>query len=117
VLIVKKTVRLEHPNEAGAWFDLSLPLSAGDMELMRNGALVGMVSIDLLTAVLSAWSYAAPVTVENVKALDLDTFTWLAGELQERSGILDESEKKSSSSNSPATSVPATAGSQPSLGT
>lgn len=104
MLVTKKVTRLIHPTEPGAWVEVRLPLTAGDMELMRDGSRVGMVTLDLMAAVITGWSEPVPVTLEAVRDLDLDTFTWLAGELMSRSGIRDGEEKKdSNSSSSPAT--------------
>jgi hypothetical protein len=115
-LVVKQTKRVEHPTEPGTWFDLRIPLSAGDLELMRDGRRMGMVSVDLMAAVIQAWSYEQPVTVESVKSLDLDSFAFLVGEIQDASGIREDSEKKVSSSSSPVSSVPVEADSPQSLG-
>jgi len=116
-LLVRKTVtRLNHPTEPGAWIEVRLPLSAGDMELMRDGTRVGMVTIDLLAAVITGWSDPSPVSVEAVRDLDLDTFMWLATEVQARSGIREEAEKKDSNASSSPVTDPEAAGSRASLG-
>lgn len=106
MLVTKRVVRLLHPSEEGQWIDVRLPLSAGDIELMREGGTGGMVTNDLLAAVITGWSAPDPVSLENIQRLDLDTFTWLAKELTQRSGIRDEAEKKDSNSSSPPTSAP-----------
>lgn len=112
-LVVKHTKHLEHPTEPGAWFDVRLPLSAGDMAGMRSdGKAIGM-TLDLLAAVLVAWSYDAPVNLETVDSLDLDTFTWLQQSIMAESGIRDDSEKKDSNgSSSPLTLLPSQATSE-----
>lgn len=115
-LVVKQTKRVEHPSEPGAWFDLNLPLTAGDLELMRDGTKAGMVSIDVVASVLEAWSYDAPASIENIKLLDLDTFTFLQASIQERSGITTDAEKNDSASPSSAPSGPGEADSPKSLG-
>ncbi|MCC6959230.1 MAG: hypothetical protein IT301_05235 [Dehalococcoidia bacterium] len=117
MLVSKKTVRLTHPTEPGAWVEVRLPLSAGDTELMRDGSLVSMITIDVLAAVITAWSEPHPISLETVRQLDLDTFNWLASEVQSRSGIMDDPEKKASNESSSPTTEPATEVSQPSLGT
>lgn len=115
-LVVKQVKRVQHPTEPDAWFELRLPLSAGDLELMRDGSRMGMVSVDLMASVVTGWSYDAPITVETIKSLDLDTFTFLVGEIQTGSGIRDAEEKKDSSSTSSPSSDPAADGSPKSLG-
>lgn len=115
-LVIKKTERLHHPTEEDAWFDIRLPLSASDTSGMQvTGAAVSnqavRLTLDLLAAVIAGWSYDAPITVENVGLLDLDTFVWLCGEITGRSGIRSEEEKKDSDDNSsppPTAEIPQT---------
>jgi hypothetical protein len=116
-LVVKKIETLTHPTEEGAWFRVRVPLSSGDLEEMRtDGKTIGM-SLDLAASVIQEWSYPEPVTLANVKLLDLDTFTWLATEIQARSGVRTDAEKKGSSASSPATSDQATEPSPANSGT
>lgn len=101
-LVIKQNKRLEHPTEAGAWVTVRVPLSAGDLENMRaDGNRVG-VSLDLLATMIQDWSYGVPVTLDNVRALDLDTFNWLSQEIINESGIRTEEEKNASGASSPA---------------
>lgn len=116
-MIVKKTVRrLTHPTEDGAWVEVRLPLSAGDLQGMRSDGKVIGISLDLLVGVIVAWSYAEPIGIESVENLDLDTFTWLSQEIIAESGILPDAEKKGSGSSSSRTSAPDTAPSPASSG-
>lgn len=106
-MIVKKTVRrLTHPTEDGAWVEVRLPLSAGDLAGMHSdGQIVGM-TLDLLASVIVAWSAEEPIDLASVSALDIDTFTWLTKEIMAGSNIRDDSEKKGSASSSSPTSGP-----------
>jgi hypothetical protein len=99
--LVKKTLkRLEHPTEPGAWFVVRLPLSAGDLAGLRaEGTRIGM-TLDLAAEVIKEWSYDAPISLESVNDLDLDTFTWLSAQIQQASSIRSEDEKKDSDSSS-----------------
>ncbi len=92
--VERKTVRLEHPTEAGAWVEIRYPLRASDIQYLRDGAGAGAASLDLIASVVTAWSEPEPVTREAIGDLDLDTFTWLATEVMSRSGIVPEAEKK-----------------------
>lgn len=104
-LIVKRTERFNHPTEPGTWFDVRLPLTAGDMAGMRSdGKTIGM-TLDLLTAMIQGWSYDAPVTLANVESLDLDTFAFLSGAIMGASGIRDDDSKNESGGSSPQASV------------
>jgi hypothetical protein len=99
-LIKKTNKRLEHPTEPGAWFVVRLPLSAGDLAAMRSDGSSIAMSLDLAAEVIKEWSYDAPVSLDTVKDLDVDTFTWLSREIQEASGIRSEDEKKDFGSSS-----------------
>lgn len=105
-MIVKKTVkRLEHPTEPGAWIEIRVPLSTGDLAGMRaNGQVIGM-SLDLMASTIVAWSYEEPVSLASVELLDLDTFTWLTSEVMAASNIRGDEEKKDSSSPSSPTTT------------
>lgn len=92
-LITKQIKRLAHPTEPDTWFDVRLPVTAGDMAGMRATGNVGM-KLDLLAVVLVDWSYPAPITLDTVNSLDLDTFNWLQQVIFDASGIRDEPEKK-----------------------
>ena len=106
-LVIKQNKRLQHPTEAGAWVVMSVPLSAGDLELVRvDGGRVA-ASIDLLAKVIQEWSYGVPVTVDNIRGQDIDTFNWLSQAVIDESGIRTSEEKKDSSSSSPATTAQA----------
>lgn len=91
----KNTNRLVPPHEPESWFEVR-PIRAGDMEGIELVGSQIRVSIDLLATLISAWSYEAPVSRENVAMLDLDTFTWMNLELQRISGIRNAAEKKAS---------------------
>lgn len=97
------TKRLDIPHEPGQWVEVR-PLTAGDIEgLTAEGSQV-KVSIEALAAIISGWSYAEPPTIENVRRLDLDTFTWLGTEALKVSGVRDDAEKKDSATDSSRTS-------------
>jgi hypothetical protein len=99
-LVVKQNKRFEHPTEPETWFVAALPLSAGDLAGLRtDGQQIGM-TLDLLAAVLKAWSYEQPITSQSVDALDIETYTWLSQQIMADSGIRSEDEKKDSASNS-----------------
>ena len=93
-IIKKQVVRLEHPEEEGVWVDLRLPLQFSDTEQMRQDSLnkLGML-VEILPAMIEAWSYDEPVTTENVRALDMPTGMWLAREVFSQSGLRDDDEK------------------------
>lgn len=38
MLVTKQTVRMEHPTEEGAWVDVAVPLTAGDMAAVGDAA-------------------------------------------------------------------------------
>lgn len=97
------TKRLDIPHEPGQWVEVR-PLTAGDIEgLSVDGSQV-KVSIEALAAIISAWSYDEPVSLENVRRLDLDTFTWLGAEALKVSGVRDDETKKNLGSASSPTS-------------
>lgn len=97
-LVRKQTRRLDYEAEPGTWFEVSLPLSAGDLAgLSTDGQQIGM-SLDLLASVVTAWSYPEPVTVATVRQLDIDCYSWLVQQVFASSGIRDEAEKKDSDS-------------------
>lgn len=89
----KNTRRLVPPHEPESWFDVR-PIRAGDFEGLELVGSQIRVSIDLLSSLITAWSYDEPLTRENVALLDLDTFTWLNTEIQDLSGIRSAAEKK-----------------------
>lgn len=87
------TKRLDIPHEPEQWIDVR-PLTAGDMEgLSVDGSQI-KVSIEALAAIIQAWSYDEPVSLENVRRLDIDTFTWLGTEALKVSGVRDDDTKK-----------------------
>lgn len=49
--------------------------------------------LSLVMAAVTGWTYGAPVTPENVRALDRRTFAWLHAEIVQRN-LLDASEVK-----------------------
>lgn len=81
MIVVKSLKRFEHPTEPDTWFDLQLPLSAGDLEAMPAvaGANTSGLKVALLIHVMRAWSYDAPINAETVAGLDVETFVWLTG--------------------------------------
>ncbi len=93
-IVVKKTERYEIPHEAGQWVELRLPICAGDLAEMRADGKKIRASLDLMVSVVQAWSYDVPVTSEHVNSLDVKTFAWLDGLIQEHSGLRDDDEKK-----------------------
>jgi hypothetical protein len=97
------TKRLDIPHEPGQWVEVR-PLTAGDIEGLSVDGSGVKVSIEALAAIISAWSYEEPVSLENVRRLDLDTFTWLGTEALKVSGVRDADEKKDSASDSSLTS-------------
>lgn len=94
-LITSKDIkRISPPFEPETWFEVR-PIRAGDFEgLEVVGGSQIRLSLDLLTALLSAWSYEEELTRETVAFLDTDTFTWLNSEIQTLSGIRSDDEKK-----------------------
>ena len=117
MLVKKQSKILQHPSEPETRVTVRLPLSAGDLTGMRtDGDQVGM-SLDLMTSLIEAWTYDAPVTAENVQLLDIDTYSWLTQEMFVRSGLRDAVEKKDSNESSSPTSAPAEESSLPSSGT
>lgn len=93
------TKRLIPDFEPESWFDVR-PICAGDFEGLTTDGQQITLSIDLLTSLITAWSYEEPVSRENVARLDVDTFVWLQGALTTASGIRSEPEKKESGNNS-----------------
>lgn len=101
-LVVKRTERIEHPTETDAWFVIRTPLSAGDLtEVSGNAAQQVQVTIELMARIITEWSYDAPVNVENVARLDLDTFAFLNQAIMARSGVTAEREQEKKGSSSP----------------
>jgi hypothetical protein len=98
--VERKTVRLEHPTEEGAWIEIRYPLRAADLQNLRDGAGAGAATLDVISASVVAWSEPEPVTREAIGDLDLATFTWLAGEALARSGVMTDAEKNASGSGS-----------------
>ena len=101
-LIKDQTTRLLHPTEKDAdgkpaWFDVR-PLRTGDIEQLGALGLEVKVTVEALAAVIVAWSYDEPVTIENVRLLDLDTFLWLGQQALLTSGIRKDAEKNASGS-------------------
>ena len=102
-LVIKQNKRLQHPKEPDGWVVVRVPLSAGDLEGVRAEGGRVAVSLDLMAAIIQEWSYGVPVTLENIRALDLDTFNWLSQAIIDESGVRTEEEKKDFGSSSPAT--------------
>ena len=116
-LVKKQNKRIQHPTEPEAWFEVRLPLSAGDLASMHSDGTSIAMSLDLAAEVIKAWSYPEPVTLENVRDLDVDTFVWLSQQIQEASGIRTDGEKKDSGGISSPTLGQDTAASPPSSDT
>lgn len=93
------TRRIVPPHEPESWFDVR-PIVAGDFEGFQADASQVRLSLDLLASLITAWSYDAPVSRENVRQLDLETFTWLNSELLDLSGVRSADEKKDSDNGS-----------------
>lgn len=106
------TKHLDIPHEPGQWVEVR-PLTAGDIEGLSVDGSGVKVSIECLAAIISAWSYQEPVSLENVRRLDLDTFTWLGNEALKVSGVRDDAEKKDSNLDSSPTSPIPTNGQSP----
>lgn len=103
MLVTKHSTVLQHPTEPETTFTVR-PISAGDMPMLivRNGDIE--VSFDLLAALVIDWTYDEPVTVDTIKALDLDTYLWITKAVLDASGIRSSQEKKDSETNSSGTS-------------
>lgn len=101
--------RLEIPHEPGQWVEVR-PIAAGEIELFEVTNGMVKVTLDLLAAVVTGWSYDEPVSLDAIKRLDLDTFVWLTGalgdELMKISGIRTADEKKDSGGSSSPTLSP-----------
>ena len=116
-LLVKQVKRFEHPDEPGEWFDLRVPLTAGDMKEMGDAANIAVVKFLGVARSLVAWSYAAPVSTESVEQLDAHTFNWLTEKVFEAAGIRSDEEKNASGASLPPTTEQAAAPSPLSSGT
>lgn len=94
-LITDQTKRLVPPHEPESWFDVRT-MRAGDVEGfdVEGGAI--RISYELLAGLIKGWSYDAPISVDTVKTLDLDTYSWLIQQLKEFSGVRGTEEKKAS---------------------
>lgn len=96
-LIKDQTKHLVPPHEPESWFEVR-PLRTGDLEQLGALGYEVKVTVEALASVITAWSYEEPVSLENVRLLDLETFIWLGKEALLSSGIKSEDEKKGSSS-------------------
>lgn len=94
----KNTVRINLPEE-GEWIDVKEKLSKGDLNKVEAATMQsakadtdGNVSVDIATAMVAAefalpevaivaWSFPEPVTPENIKLLDPESFDFLRAEL------------------------------------
>lgn len=88
-------VRLDIPHEPGEWIDIR-PTRNNDLLSINfdTDPFAGMMK--LLDSVIKGWSYAEPVTPENVRMLDSVTTTWLSEELKKASGLRTVEEKNGS---------------------
>lgn len=91
------------------WAVIRVPLSAGDMAGVSSDGTQIAMSLALVASMVREWSYDAPISVETVGDLDLDTFVWLNKEIFAASGIRTDEEKKDSASPSSDSSEPAEA--------
>lgn len=100
--------RFDIPKEPGEWVEL-LPMSARvTREAEEQGGASNFAKGTIaLAQCIAAWSYDAPVTVETVDDLDVDTFTWLLQTVSSLSGERGEDEKKDSTEPSSPTTDPA----------
>ncbi len=117
-------IRLEIPHEPGDWIEVKRLLTGSDRDacleasvqaagsgLSSNGAgpelqlTVRLTAYNrtLLERVVKLWSYAEPVSPENLASLDEGTHDWLLGELGRLYPVRTAAEKKGSTkSSSPA---------------
>ena len=115
-LVVRQIKHIEHETEPGTWFDLRVPLSAGDLSTIGDAENMADVKLKGVTLALKAWSYDAPLTPENVRELDVLTFNWLTVQVFANSTMGDE-EKNASGASLPPTTEPDMAPSHPSSDT
>jgi hypothetical protein len=116
VLIIKETKRIDIPHEAGAWVEISVPFSVGDMEAIGGAENVAQAKVRAVERALKGWSYSEPVTPDNVRRLDIQTFQWLYELVDGLNPSRSEQEKKASSVDSPPTTAPAGNNSPPHSG-
>lgn len=102
-LVVRHTKRVQHQTEPDTWFELLVPLSVGDLAKSGNAANAAEVKIAAVATALKAWSYPEPLTPENVRELDAETFNWLLEQVFDQSTLDDETKNASSASLSPTT--------------
>lgn len=109
-LINSQHIRREDiPHEPGEWVEIR-PVTAGQIsDLQKDSGEESSASIAIrtLAGCIVAWSYDAAVSVESLRELDYETFTWLETKISITSGLRTEEEKKSSASPSSGTSAPA----------
>lgn len=99
----KQTTRLVPPNAPEDWIEVRRVM-AGDLEAIEVTGSGLRVSLELMAKVVLAWSDPAPVSLESLRRLDLDTMTWLSTAILEASGVRSPDEKKDSSASSSSTS-------------
>lgn len=94
----KETRRVDIPHEPGEWVELR-PITARDLANLQR-AVIGVTltqaenTTRILATCLTAWSYAFPITIENLERLDYQTHNWLDNELLLTSGHREDEEKK-----------------------
>lgn len=114
-LITKQDRRISPPHEPESWFTVTVPLDAGDLADMGDAGNLAQVKIAGVTKALKAWSFPEPVSVDNIRRLDVATFNWLTTQIFEASTLSDD-EKNASGANSSATTAQETAPSLASSG-
>ncbi len=62
MIVTKEIRRLEHPDEEGAWFEVLVPLVAGDLEHLASARTMPELKLAAVTYALKSWSYSVPVT-------------------------------------------------------
>lgn len=108
-LVVKETIKLEHPTEPDVWVSVRLPLSGGNIE---RGPSVS----DIVASAITEWSYDAPITGDTIRDLDPNSYNWLIGEVSKRAGFRTDDEKNASGEVSSPTSEPEKGSSRKSSG-
>lgn len=97
--LIKRDAVIEFPipHEPGEWIK-ARPIRAGDIEGTSGDAFA--VTMQVLTKLITAWSYEDAVSAESVRDLDIKTVEWLQTAVAQASGIRTPDEKNGSTSNS-----------------
>lgn len=100
--------RIDIPHEEGEWVDVR-PVTAGqvaDLQKDSEQQSAAAIALKTLAGCIVAWSYDAAISIESLRELDYETFSWLETQISITSGLRPEDQKKTYDSPSSGTSAP-----------